>query len=221
MVKKEKKHTFLLIVLFAIGLILHWSCNTRKYALFLTTPFLLTISIFVLYSFIDNQKNKRQAIIFLVFVFVFTFIVEVAGVKTGLIFGDYNYGRTLWLQIGKVPVVIGINWVLLVLGSGIVARSFCNRIGIKSSIVINVIAGFFLVFVDYFIEPIAMKLDYWNWQNSFVPLRNYIAWFLISQVVFYSYSYFKIELRSRLVQHIYWILLIYFILLKFILTPCV
>jgi putative membrane protein len=218
--KIEKKQTFLLIILFVIGILLHWWCYTRKYALILTTPFLLTISTIILHNFINGQNQKRQTIFFLISVFIFTFIIEVVGVKTGLIFGDYNYGKTLWLKIGEVPVVIGINWVLLVFGSGTISYNFCDRVGIKSTIVKNIVAGIFLVLIDYFIEPIAMKLDYWQWKSSFVPVRNYIAWFLVSQFVYYSHSYFNVNLKNRLLKNAYLVMLFYFILLKFILAPC-
>lgn len=218
--KKERRLVNIVIILFVIGIILHWSCTTRKYALALTTPFLLTISIIVFYHFIKDQIHKKRSIIFLSIIFVFTLLVEILGVKTGFIFGNYTYGQALWPKIGDVPVVIGINWVVLVLAAGKVSSVFCHQLKINSVILRNLFAGILLVWVDYYIEPVAMKLDYWQWENGFVPLRNYFAWFMVSQFVYFSLPYFKVKLENNILKIIYLIMLSYFVLLKMVLLPC-
>jgi putative membrane protein len=55
-------------------------------------------------------------------------------------------------------------------------------ISLKLKLKINEILGaffaaFFMVLLDFFIEPIAPKLDFWYWENSAIPIQNYTAWF--------------------------------------------
>jgi putative membrane protein len=37
-----------------------------------------------------------------------------------------------------------------------------------------------MTFIDFFIEHIASKYDFWYWENNQIPIQNYVAWFLIS-----------------------------------------
>jgi putative membrane protein len=48
--------------------------------------------------------------------------LEVVGVKTGLIFGEYKYGSTLGIKLFEVPLIIGFNWVFVILGSISISR---------------------------------------------------------------------------------------------------
>jgi len=41
------------------------------------------------------------------------FGVEVLGVKTELIFGSYHYGESLGYKWLSVPLLIGVNWCML------------------------------------------------------------------------------------------------------------
>ena len=41
-------------------------------------------------------------------------------------------------------------------------------------------ASLFMVGLDYLIEPVAMKYDFWDWSQNKVPLQNYFMWFLVS-----------------------------------------
>jgi putative membrane protein len=36
---------------------------------------------------------------------------------------------------------------------------------------------------DYILEPVAIKLHFWTWENGQIPLLNYICWFFISALM--------------------------------------
>ncbi|MBK7882949.1 MAG: carotenoid biosynthesis protein [Chitinophagaceae bacterium] len=40
--------------------------------------------------------------------------VEIIGVKTGFLFGNYSYGIVLGPKIQSVPILIGINWFIII-----------------------------------------------------------------------------------------------------------
>ena len=46
-----------------------------------------------------------------------------------------------------------------------------------------VIASVIMVLLDYLIEPVAINLKWWYWDNINPPILNFIAWFLISYVI--------------------------------------
>ena len=103
-----------LIIFYSVGIIGHCIDFTRP-VMFIMTPFVLFISyLFVLYPSFRN-KNLRFFIWFLIG-FLITFSVEVAGVKTGMLFGSYAYIENLGIKIFDVPLLIGLNWMMLLSG---------------------------------------------------------------------------------------------------------
>lgn len=104
------------------------------------------------------------------------FFIEVIGVKTGFIFGSYHYGEAMGIKILAVPLLIGLNWSILVYSTS----QFCK---FKSDILNAIFGAFLMTFLDYFIEQSASKFDFWHWKNNHIPAQNYIAWFLISFVL--------------------------------------
>jgi putative membrane protein len=108
-------------------------------------------------------------------VFALTFLLEAYGTATGRIFGPYTYGRTLGWRLLEVPVVIAFNWLLVILG-------FTQLVGrwLRSRAAACLLAALLASAFDLLLEPVAVRLDYWSWQAASIPLRNYLAWFLIA-----------------------------------------
>ena len=70
-----------------------------------------------------------------------------------------------------------------------------------------------MVFLDFFIEPVAIKYDFWSWTKIVIPFQNYIVWYIVSflfLMLFYS-SNFKKE--NKLAPILFIIQLIFFITL--------
>jgi bisanhydrobacterioruberin hydratase len=218
--KTENRTIVIVIFVFLVGIILHIPCIIRKYTLFLTSPFLMIIGIIVLFNLFRNSKTKLRSGVFLGLAFLSTLLIEIIGVHSGKIFGSYSYGSTFWLKIAEVPVVIGFNWVILVLGSYSISKWVSDYLQIKSVSLQVAVAGGFLVLLDYFMEPVAVQLDYWRWTDGYIPLQNYIAWFIVSILQFYLIKAFKLEIKGKLIPAIYLIMLSYFMLLQVFLYPC-
>ncbi|WP_423149569.1 carotenoid biosynthesis protein [Rubrolithibacter danxiaensis] len=140
---------------------------------------------------ISQQDKNLHFVFYLVTVFLLGFLLELAGVKTGIIFGNYAYGKTLGLKLFDVPLLIGLNWVMLVYAAATCVQALQMS---ENKIVKSAIAAFALVVLDYLIEPVAVKFDYWEWDTSAIPVKNYVCWYLISFLfcfVFYSFSFNK------------------------------
>ena len=65
--------------------------------------------------------------IFVVSVTLIGYWIEVIGVHTSLIFGDYAYDTTLGFKVLDVPLMIGINWLMMTYLCG----SVCHRLSLK------------------------------------------------------------------------------------------
>ena len=175
----------------------------------LVTPLNLVLSFVIIYLSVP-QKDR----VFYIYMFLSAlggYLFEVLGVKTGVVFGDYWYGETLGVKVLGVPITIALNWFLL----SFAACSLLNKLR-YSSFLKALLAAILMVGLDVFIEPIAMKLDFWQWKNGVVPLHNYIGWFLIAFGVNY-YFFRKGILESPLASKFFFIQLAFFICLNILL----
>lgn len=129
---------------------------------------------------IASQQNKTGAFwVFLLITYLAGFLIELAGTQTGLVFGSYAYGRTLGFKVFDTPLMIGINWILVIYSVGMTLSQFKVR-----NIYAFLIAGASLVtLLDFLIEPVAMKYDYWDWEAGIIPLQNYVVWFFFSALL--------------------------------------
>ncbi len=75
------------------------------------TPLALLLCTYLLAAY-HKQFNTKSILAFLI-VFFIGFMAEVAGVNTGLIFGNYWYGKGLGPKIFETPLMIGSNWLFL------------------------------------------------------------------------------------------------------------
>lgn len=99
-------------------------------------------------------------------------MVEMIGVQTGAIFGTYRYGETLGPKLFGAPILIAVNWIL-VMEMGIAIGS--RRPGVPAFLQI-LIAGTIPVLLDVLIEPAAIRMGWWTWADGEPPLQNYLGW---------------------------------------------
>ena len=63
--------------------------------------------------------------------------------------------------------------------------------GLGSSIFVIIGGATIATCFDFILEPVAVKLHFWSWNNGQIPLFNYICWFTISTVLLGVKMYFK------------------------------
>ncbi len=199
----------IIIVLYAVGL-LGFLTIYRKYMIELT-PIILMISL--LLALVNHHEWNRFFILFILSIMIGGFIIEVIGVETGLIFGHYIYGKTLGFQLFNVPLLIGVNWFLLVFSSGMITNL------LKTNWFWRALFGAFLMLsLDVSLEPVAMTFDFWSWENYTVPIQNYVFWFIFSfmfQWVFQSIEFEKVNRFAVVLFIVQWI---FFMTLSFIIN---
>jgi putative membrane protein len=142
--------------------------------MFLLTPLVLFLTGCIVLHKPVLERNWR-VLIWLAFCFMTGFTVEAIGVSTGKIFGLYSYGEVLGPGFFGVPLVIGFNWMIVLFCSVNAARFITDN-----RVLSTFIASLFPVILDFIMEPVAVAFKYWQWHSETVPLRNYLAWWIIS-----------------------------------------
>lgn len=146
------------------------------------TPYTLLFTCFV---YLLQQPNENLKFIISFFaIAILGYIIEVIGVKTGLIFGVYQYGSGLGYKLLDVPLIISLNWALLITAGIITVSRF-----FKNKYIVLVISALLITIIDLLIEQVAYKLDFWQFSSGLPELHNYIGWLLvafISPYFFYS-----------------------------------
>ncbi len=121
--KKFLPH-FLIILLHIVGVagtLLHPHLASWSSAL---TPVNLIVSTGILLA--CHPGALRSVLPPLLFCVLVGFGVEVLGVHTGFPFGRYTYGPVLGWKLLEVPLVIGVNWLLLIYAFFSIGNFFKN-----------------------------------------------------------------------------------------------
>lgn len=137
------------------------------------------------------------------------FVIEAIGVNTGVIFGEYYYQQNLGVKIWNTPLIIGLNWLMLIICIYQWIKNISN-IFIKSLIG----AGIMLIY-DIILEPVAIWLNMWQWQNNIIPLQNYITWFVIAFIMFLVWNYYYKNWINLFARYLIIIQLLFFLTLHF------
>ncbi|MBX7226153.1 MAG: carotenoid biosynthesis protein [Chitinophagales bacterium] len=153
-------------------------CSPWRDYIILLTPINLLLTFFVTFY---KHESKNQLFVFTILaIILITYSIEVVGVKTGKIFGSYFYGKTLGLKIFTVPPIIGVVWATLIYSTGVLLF----QVKLQQKILFSVVGASIMTLLDVLIEPIAIRLDFWHWDNEQIPLQNYLAWWMISFIIF-------------------------------------
>lgn len=167
---------WLLVVNHLVGLIgLQWTPWSEQVAALTPVSLLVTAGLLIATA----CRDRRFWTVFAV-VSVAGYLVELAGVHTGVIFGEYAYLDNLGPTLLGVPPMIGLNWWILIYSIHHVVRGLVP--GAPAGVRIALGAAL-MVGIDLVIEPFAIEYGLWTWFGDAVPVRNYAAWFVVSAVL--------------------------------------
>ena len=165
---KKNISLFIIIIFHVIGFV-GFITNPIYFRSLSPVNLLLSVGLVLLMA----QQKKWQFYASLLLVAFLGFLVEVLGVKTELIFGSYYYGQSFGYKLFSVPLLIGVNWAILLYCTSQFSK-------FKNPIINALISSLLMVLLDYFIEQNAANFGFWYWKNDIIPIQNYIAWFVIS-----------------------------------------
>lgn len=214
----------LLYVFLLAGGLWHVLGVLQKEMRLLAAPMIVMLCLLLCFEYLcqlrDNATSSNHAsqrfVLWSVFVLIGGFCIELAGVKTGIIFGSYFYGKTLQPALWEIPLAIGFAWLGMIISAAVISQRLLPARFSRRPFLIAVCIALLMVVFDVFMEPAAMKLGYWAWHNGVVPWRNYLAWFVFGFIL--SYIGLRLgllmEKSSPLAVHAYVAQLGYFLLVK-------
>lgn len=199
---------------------------------FLKSEFIIkatSINLLLMFILLLWTQNNRNAgfWIFLLFCYVSGVAAEVIGVNTGKLFGEYEYGNVLGKKIMEVPLIIGVNWFIIIYCSAVSIHTLLDKITRKTdletgdrfkklralSIIID--GATLAVVLDWLIEPVAVRLDYWHWKgDGSIPFFNYLSWFLVSVLMLLIFHLCKFEKQNKFAVNLLLIQVMFFLLLR-------
>ena len=206
--KLKLKVSIVILIAFYISGIVGILTKNQTIDFLSLTPLNLLVNATLL--LLNHQKGtNKQWLVFLI-IAVIGYFIEVIGVKTGVIFGDYFYKTTLGWKLFETPLIIGVNWMLLTYGV-----VYTIGVKIKNTIGIAFVSACLLVALDILIEPVAIKYDFWAWKQAIVPFKNYIAWFVISFILCYIVAHYKSVSKNNFAPYLLVMQFIFFGIFNF------
>jgi putative membrane protein len=168
------------------------------------TPFLLLVVTALLFS--DHDDFRPRFCFFALGVVVLGMAIEILGVRTGTIFGDYRYSSVFGPAIAGVPLLIGIDWLLLTY----LTLAASGRL-VQHPLLTPLLGAIFMVGLDVLLEPVAIEMKFWIWEEGTPPLRNYMAWFLMAFFFHFIAWTLGLRFRSRVAIPLLIILVLFFL----------
>jgi putative membrane protein len=187
---KENRWIGLLLLFYFFGL-LGMSLDGYRDFFLPFTPLNLLLTLVVFYQV--NQDFSKRFLLLSFLVFLIGFAVEGIGVATGVLFGSYGYGDAFGFKLFETPLLIGVNWLFLALGTYGIVQFFT-----KKAIWLILIPPVLMTTLDVLLEPVAMKLGFWSWENDVIPLQNYVMWFLTSTLIHSLIYYFRPNINAKI-----------------------
>ncbi|MGM0480132.1 MAG: carotenoid biosynthesis protein [Bacteroidota bacterium] len=190
----------LLLIFYTVGTV---GLLSEKRDAFLALSFLnLAISFVVL--ILSRMRHSWRFYAFCVFGFFLGMSAEWLGVHTGILFGDYHYGPNLGVHWWEVPVIIGVNWVMLTIITAAVVKRLKYHWLLKA-----LLATLLMLALDLLIEPVAIESDYWTWDGA-IPISNFIGWFLVALLLQMLYFGSRLNEPNKVAVVLFFIQVVFF-----------
>lgn len=117
-------------------------------------------------------------------VILLAWLVEFAGSTTGYPFGAYHYTALLQPQLGGVPLLIPLAWLMMLPPAWAVAQSVA---GSSSGLAFIGWSALALTAWDLFLDPQMVAWGLWVWEEPGgyfgIPWLNFLGWLLASAVI--------------------------------------
>lgn len=181
---KYKKQ--LLGLLFALTMYFPIHMKTQ-YDSYISMFFVFLLALPLIYG-VFKYGDLKLKITFFILSF-FALFIETIGVMTGFPYSSFYYLDSLGIKVfSTTPIVLLLTFSPLVFGAIYYATKITNN---KYKIFLS--AVLFLVIFDLILDPVAVALNYWVWDNPgtyySIPFLNYLGWIFTASIVVGIYYY--------------------------------
>lgn len=156
-----------------------WGMRAERTGIILGVLLQATAVIATLYSAWGVWPTLRAALI----IAGLGWVMEYVGSHTGWPFGRYHYTERLQPQLGGVPLLIPLAWLMMLPPAWAVGRLITG----STSASFILIAALAFTAWDLFLDPQMIAWGFWMWDQpgSYfgIPWLNYVGWLLASAVM--------------------------------------
>ena len=201
---RHKPHLLIgfLSLFYSVGILLFWIQETKPFFIFLT-PFSLILSFAAVLVF--QKEWTLKWIIACIFVFTGALVIEIIGVNKGTLFGRYYYGNALGIKILDTPILIGLNWLILVYCTSAIVNHFA-----KKKITRIFLGALLMVAYDVLLEYVAPAMDMWSWETRYPGIRNFVMWFLTALVFHVLFQLLDLKIENKPARYLFLIQILFF-----------
>jgi putative membrane protein len=210
MTKRGKIELALLLLLYALVFV-HGFIHLSPAAGGQKLPFRDLVPIFAVFSLLHAafMLGWRRAAAFFAVSTVLSLGSELAGVRTGLIFGSYEYTKALGPKIlGDVPYVIPLAWFMMIYPAYVIASLALDGQPISKGgrfgrlCYFALVAGMIMTAWDLTLDPYMVDIPMaWIWHDKGqyfgIPFHNYVGWVATTFLVFLVYLTWERKLPLR------------------------
>lgn len=113
-------------------------------------------------------------------------LVEYVGSTTGFPFGAYHYTDKLQPQLGGVPVIVPLAWLMMLPCAWAVGHRI---VGGRGKIAFVLVSALAITAWDLFLDPQMVAWGLWVWETPGslhyfgIPLVNFVGWLLASALI--------------------------------------
>lgn len=212
MIQKLKEKKFLIAFLAIVHIAGLLGLIYAKELFLMLTPFNLILCAFLLLHY-SGSFTKKLLIPLGVIAFS-GWAIEVIGVRTGVIFGHYEYMHGLGLRLLEVPLLIGLNWAILCFSAVQLVR---NHFQVTHPVVGALLASLYMTALDSIMEFVAPDLHFWTFYDAYAPLQNFVGWFLVGFILCLTFYKELSSVRNDVAPYYLFIQTVFFTLLYFFL----
>ena len=155
----------------------------------------------------SNIEVSYKSFATIIIIFFLSIISEIIGVNYGLLFGSYYYGENLGYSIYGVPLVIGLNWVVLTVSSGNIASYL-----FENKYLSIFIGSLLMLILDVIMEQVSGNIDFWYFNDDNL-IFNYITWFILGACNQYFYQSLNYTKNLVISVNVYLSFIVFFLIL--------
>lgn len=190
---------------YLVGLLLYMIPYTRPLFVSITS---LSLFLAIAATLAFHRDWNGKTVIWFVFIVLSSFLLEMQGVKSGELFGQYGYERGLAPMINDTPLIIGLNWLFLVYASNNIVRKF----DLKP--MVRILSGSLLMIgYDLVLEWVAPYMTMWHFESGYPPVQNFLVWFTTALFYHAGFEVLKIKSNNPPARFLFGLQILFFVLI--------
>ncbi|MCC8146194.1 MAG: carotenoid biosynthesis protein [Bacteroidales bacterium] len=202
----ETRIPSLFIRFYLVGLVLYMIPFTRNFFISITSLSLLFVISIV---FLFHKDWNIKSIVWFLFIVCSSFFLEMAGIQSGKIFGEYSYDRGLAPLINGTPLIIGFNWLFLVYAS----QSIVQKVNRLNPLTRILSASLLMILYDILLEWVAPFMRMWHFESGFAPFQNFLVWFIASLIYHAGFEILHIKAKNLPARSLFVFQMIFFLVI--------